>query len=133
MLYEIKMTVPRVNEKGETKNVREHYILEAETHGDAEAQGYAMYEGQQVDVFAVFRSKIREVVNEKEDEKSFFLVTVTDTFTDDNGAEKELSYQMLVCAANLMEAARIMEEYMKQGYDMTVNSLHKTMIKDYIH
>ena len=133
MLYEIKMTVPQVNEKGETKTVREHYILEAETHGDAEVQGYAMYEGQETDVIAVFRSKIREIVNDKEEEKPFFLATVTDTFTDDSGAEKELSYQMLVCASNLLEATRMMEEYMKQGYDMTVNALRKTMIKDYIH
>lgn len=133
MFYEIKLKRKGINAKGEEKEIKEHFILDAETHGDAETQGYALYEGTEVDVFAVFRSGYYEIVNEKEDDKPFFKATVIDTFTDDNGKEKEIKYAMLVCAADLTQAHDIMKEYLKQGYDnMRLDEIKRTKITDYI-
>lgn len=132
MLYEIKLKVVRPNNTGEEKEFKEHYILDAETHGDAEAVGYKLYPDHTVDVFAVFRSDIHEIINEKEDDKPFFKATVVDIMTDDNGKEKEMKYQMLVCAKDITEANAIISEYLRQGYNMRLDSLRRIKIVDYL-
>lgn len=137
MLYEIKVRIPRENRKGEEKVVTEHYILEAETFGEAEERGFkeCEYSNKRADsdVVAVFRSAIKEIVNNKEEDKPFFCAKVTDIFTADDGTEKETSYQMLVCATDLMEANTIMAEYLQQGYNMRLDAIRKTKILDYLH
>lgn len=128
MLYEIKLNVSK-----EDKIIKEHYILEAVNHGDAEKIGYEIYPtGTDIDVFAVFRSDIKEIVNNKEVDKPYFKATVIDIFTDDSGKEKETKYQMLVCAADIMEATTYMESYLKQGYDMRLDAIRKVKIVDYL-
>lgn len=128
MLYEIKLSVSK-----EDKIAKEHYILDAVNHGDAEKQGYEIYPtGTEIDVFAVFRSDIKEIVNKKEYDKPFFKATVIDVFTDDSGKEKETKYQMLVCAKNIMEATTMMEQYLQQGYDMRLDAIRKVRIVDYL-
>ncbi len=133
MLYEIKLKVEKTLDSGEQKEVKEHYIVDAELHGEAETKGYELYPNMTVDVTAVFRSDIREIVNEKEDDKSFFKATVIDVFTDlDTGKEKETKYQMLVCAENIVEATNIMNQHLEQGYDMRLDGIKRVKILDYI-
>lgn len=133
MLYEIKLNAEKTLDSGEQKKVREHYIVDAELHGEAEKIGYELYPNLSIDVFAVYRSDIAEIVNEKEDDKPFFKATVIDVSTDlDSGKEKELKYQMLVCAKDIVEATAIMNEYMKQGYDMRLDGIKRVKIIDYI-
>lgn len=134
MLYEIKLKLTKPDEKtGEVKEVKEHYIVEAELHADAEKTGYELYPNTDVDVFAVFRSDLKEIANDKPEDKPFYKATVVDTFIDDNGKEKELRYQLLVCASDLLEATAFMTEYLKQGYDMRLDAIRRTKIVDYIH
>lgn len=132
MLYEIKLTVDKVLDSGEQKPVKEHYIVDAETHGDAERIGFELYPNTNVDVVAVYRSDIREIINNKEEEKPFFKATVIDVFTEDDGREKETKYQMLVCAKDIMEATNLMKQYLEQGYDMRLDALKRVKIIDYI-
>lgn len=130
MLYEFKVKVERENAKGEMKQVTEHYIIDnCELFAEVEAKALEEFGGD-CDVFAIARSKIREIVNAKEVCKPFFKATVVDTFTDDDGNEKEIKYQMLVCAKDIAEANKIMTEYLKQGYDTRLDSLSKTRIVD---
>lgn len=130
MLYEFKVKIERENAKGELKQVAEHYIIDnCELFAEVEAKALEEFGGN-CDVFFVARSKISEIVNDKEIGKPFFKATVVDTFTDDEGNEKETKYQMLVCANDIAEANKIITEYLKQGYDTRLDSLTKTKIVD---
>lgn len=129
MFYEIKLKVQKENAKGEMKEVTEHYITDAELFAEAEQKGMELYNND-CDVFSVIRSKIKETVNGKEEGKPFFKATVTDTFTDDEGNEKDNSYFVLVCAKDIPEANRLMESYLAQGFDMRLDGIVKTKILD---
>ena len=131
MYYEIKLKVQKENAKGEIKEVAEHYITDVELFAEAEQKGMELYNND-CDVFSVIRSKIKEIVNEKQEEKPFFKATVTDTFTDDEGNEKDSKYFVLVCAKDIPEANKIMDEYLKQGFDMKLDGIMKTKILDVI-
>lgn len=132
MLYEIKLKVVKTLDDGQQKEVKEHYICDAELHGEAETIGYNLYPGQTVDVVAVFRSDVREIINNPEDGELCFKATVVDVYTDGNGKEKELKYPMLLFANNFNEATQLANEYLKQGYDMTLDSVKRIKILDYI-
>lgn len=132
MLYEIKLKVDKENCKGEMKEVIEHYIADVELFAEAEAKGLEQYNGD-CDVFSIARSKVIEIVNKKEDDKPFFKATIISTFTDDNDNEKENKYYNLVCAADITEANRLMQEHMRQGLeDMRLDAIQKTKIIDVI-
>lgn len=131
MFYEIKLKVQKENAKGEMKEVTEHYITDVELFAEAEQKGMELYNND-CDVFSVIRSKIKETVNGKQEEKPFFKATVTDTFTDDEGNEKDSKYFVLVCAKDIPEANKIMDEYLNQGFDMKLDGIVKTKILDVI-
>ena len=130
MLYEFKIKVERENAKGELKQVSEHYIIDGcELFAEVEAKALEEF-GAECDVFAITRSKIKEIVNQKDIDKPFFTATVVDVYTDDNGEEKESSYQVLVCGKNVAETTKIIEEYLKTGFDMRLDGIVKTKILD---
>lgn len=132
MFFEIKLKVEKENAKGELKGVREHFITDVDLFCEAEARGMELYNGE-CDVFTIIRSKIREIVNKKEDDKPFFKATLIGVFTNDDGTEKETSYPILVCAKDLKEAQSIMNDYMKQGMqDLRLDGIVKTKILDVI-
>lgn len=130
MYYEVKVKVERENAKGEMKQVAEHYIVDScELFAEVEAKAMEEF-GAESDVFFIARSKITEIVNQKEVCKPFFKATVVDTFTDDEGNEKGTKYQMLVCAKDIAEANKLMSEHLKQGFDMRLDGIVKTKILD---
>lgn len=131
MFYEAKLKVEKENKKGERKTVTEHFIIEGiDLFCEAEAKAMEQYNGE-CDVFAITRSKVREIVNTREDEKPFFRATLIDVFTNDDGTEKETPYPVLVCATDLKEANKLMEEYMRQGMqDFRLEGIVKTKILD---
>lgn len=88
------------------------------------------YNGE-CDVFAISQSKIIEIVNNKEDDKPFFKATIIKTYTDDAGNEKEMKYIVLVCAEDITDANKLMQDYMRQGLeDMRLDAIQKTKILD---
>ena len=130
MLFELKIKVEKENKKGDLKQVTEHYITDAELFANAEYTGLNEYDGK-CDVIAIKRSPIREIVNDKDEDKPFFKATLIDVFVNDDGVEKENRYPVLVCAEDMKEANRIMEEYMKQGLgDLRLDGIVKTKILD---
>lgn len=46
MLYEFKLKVNKVNEKGDEKEVTEHYITDDELFGHVELKGNELYNGE---------------------------------------------------------------------------------------
>lgn len=132
MFYEIKLKVEKENSKGEMKEVVEHFITDVELFAEAEAKGLERYNGD-CDVLSITRSKVIEIVNEKEEDKPFYKATLIDIFIDDNGNEKETKYYNLVCAKDITEANRLMQEHMRQGLnDMRLDGIVKTKIIDLI-
>lgn len=130
MLFELKIKVEKENKKGELKQVTEHYITDAELFANAEYTGLNEYDGK-CDVIAIKRSPIREIVNDKDEAKPFFKATLIDVFVNDDGVEKENRYPVLVCAEDMKEANRIMEEYRQQGLgDLRLDGIVKTKILD---
>ena len=119
------------NAKGELKQVSEHYIIDGcELFAEVEAKALEEF-GAECDVFAITRSKIKEIANQKDIDKPFFKATITETFTNDDGSEKENKYPVLVCASDIKEANKLMEEYLKQGLsDMRLDGIVKTKIID---
>ena len=131
MFYEIKLKVEKENSKGEMKEVIEHFITDVELFAEAEAKGLEQY--VDCDVISITRSNVVEIVNEKEEGKPFYKATLIDIFIDDNGNEKETKYYNLVCAKDITEANRLMQEHMRQGLeDMRLDAIQKTKIIDLI-
>lgn len=132
MFYEIKLKVDKENDKGEKKEVIEHFITDVELFAEAEVKGLEQYNGD-CDVFSIVRSKVIEIVNEKEDGKPFYKATIISLSLDENGNEKENKYYNLVCAADITEANKLMQDYMRQGLeDMRLDAIQKTKIIDVI-
>lgn len=130
MLYELKLKIKKLAENGEEKEVVERYITDVTFFAEAEAKGMELYNGE-CDVFAISQSKIIEIVNKKEDDKPFFKATIIKTYTDDAGNEKEMKYNVLVCAKDITEANKLMQDYMRQGLeDMRLDAIQKTKIID---
>lgn len=126
MFFEAKLRVEKTLDTGEQKEVKEHYIMDAELFAEAEKMMFELYPNQKIDVFSIGRSDIREIINEKEDDKPFFKATVIDVFTDDeSGKEKETKYYMLVCAENTVEATLLVNEYLKQGYNLRLDGIKR--------
>ena len=131
MLFEVKLRVERENSKGELKKVTEHYIIDGcELFAEAELRAIQEY-NEDCEVFYIAQSKITEIINEKQEDKPFFKATVVSVFVDDDGAEKETTYPVLVCAKDINEANKLMDAYLKQGMtDMHLNGIVKTKIVD---
>ena len=131
MFFEAKLRIEKENSKGELKKVVEHFIIEGcELFGEAELRTLHEYDNN-CEVFHIAQSKIVEIVNQKEDGKPFFKAMVVSVSIDDDGAERETTYPVLVCAEDIKEANKLMEEYLKQGMtDMSVSGITKTKILD---
>lgn len=131
MYYEITDRVKRVKDDGTEKEVNERYITDCLTFAEAEQKGMEAYSADNTDgdVVAVKRSNVKEIVNENEEKQHYFKATIVDTFTDDNGNEKELKYYVLIRADNLTEANSKANEYMRQGLDdLRLDGIVKTNI-----
>lgn len=112
------------------KEIIEHFITDVEFFAEAEAKGMELYNCE-CDVFSIVRSKVIEIVNKKEDDKPFFKATIIKEYTDDAGNEKETKYIVLVCAKDITEANKLMQDYMRQGLeDMRLDAIQKTKIID---
>lgn len=114
------------------KQKKENYNSNDELFGHVELKGNELYNGD-CDVFAISRSKIREIVNEKQEDEFFYKVTLVEIFVDENGKEKESKYYVLIAAKDMDDANRKAAEYMKQGLqDMKLDAIAKTKILDLI-
>lgn len=140
MFYEVKLTVEKEvpckpSKAGATacelKQVNEHYICECENALEAYYKANELYNNK-CEVYSIAISKIKEIVNTKTDDKPFFKATIVDILIDDTGEEKEQKSAVLVCAKDVNEATRIMEDCLKQGYSMGLIGINRVNILDLI-
>lgn len=140
MFFEVKLTVEKEvpckpSKAGATacelKQVNEHYICECENALEAYYKANELYNNK-CEVYSIAISKIKEIVNTKTNEKPFFKATIVDILIDDAGEEKEQKSSVLVCAKDVNEATRIMEDYLKQGYSMGLIGINRVKILDLI-
>ncbi|MGN1155439.1 MAG: DUF4494 family protein [Agathobacter sp.] len=104
--------------------------------GDAETT-VQTYWNCECDILAVSLSKVMEVLNyptsEEKEELRVFKAVLIQTFTDDNGEDKESKYHVVLWAKDLESAMDNVKEYIKQGYgDMSLVSIQRTKIVEVI-
>jgi hypothetical protein len=132
-MYEGTIQFITQDKRGNDKPVKEQFILEhCESFSDAEAQlfdyGSSLTE---IDVVAVKRSKLKEIANERtnEDEK-IFLATLVDVFLNEDGTEKEMKYTIAFFSKSMASANAYINEYAKQGYNMSITKIVESKYDD---
>lgn len=136
MYYEARVLVTRINEKGESRQRLEHYVVkDVLLFAEAEAKAMCSLPGQggNPEVTSLVRSKVRELVNDIKDElpdgERVYRATLTQTYTNEAGKEVEMHYPVLVRAESLAAANLLTSEYIKQGLDdMSLDSIVATKI-----
>lgn len=137
MIYEGTIKYETTTKKGNTKAVRESYLIEnVDTFSQAEIAltTYALASSiNDVDVVSLKRSKIKEIANHGGKLKTpMFTATLVDVFTDENGKEKEISYDIAFFAPNIQEAHNFIIYYTEQGYCMEMRGLKQAKTIDVI-
>lgn len=135
MIYETKTQYTIIDKNGNDKVVKENFLIEeASFFGDAEAQTYKYCDGKtDIDVIAVKRSKIKEIINARADnDEKIFVADIADIRTNDEGEETEIIYKVALFANNFDKAKAVLTEYLKQGYDMQIVGLKCTKFVDTI-
>lgn len=132
MIYEGTIKYETTTKKGNTKTVRESFLIEnAETFNDAEYALYQEFKNETgIDVVSLKRSKIKEIANTNRDTETMFIATLVDVFTDENGIEKELTYNIAFFALNIEEAHNFIRLYAQQGYCMEMKALKQAKFLD---
>lgn len=125
MLLEIKTKTKRVVDNI-SKTYSETYLVNKEVFAEAElavmgylnnATGVESYEIQSVKL-----SPIKELYHIEEGENTYITI-LTDTFTDDRGNVKTIRYKVLLWADSLAEANQKTQEFIREGYDLGVESI----------
>lgn len=137
MIYEGTIKYETITANGNTKTVREHYLIEnVDTFSQAEIALITHANSlniQDVDVVSLKRSKIKEIANHGSKLKTpMFVATLTDVFTDDNGNEKEMNYDIAFFAPNIQEAHNFIIYYTEQGYCMEMRGIKQAKFIDVI-
>lgn len=134
MIYEGTIKYETTTKKGNTKTVRESYLIEnVDTFSQAEVALITYAHAlniQDVDVVSLKRSKIKEIANTNRDTEPMFIATLVDVFTDDNGIEKELTYDIAFFALNIEQAHNFIRLYAQQGYCMEMKALKQAKFLD---
>lgn len=133
MYYEVTLKVTKQDNKGNDKEVKENFLVEnAELWQEVENRALELYNGE-CDIVAMKRSSVIEVVNEKKEDTPIFKAKLISTYVDDKGKEKEKSWVVALFAADMNEANKKMQEYIKQGMeDLTLREIKQTNLLEII-
>lgn len=136
MYFEVTSKRVVIDPKGNDKEISERFIVDnCELFGEAEMKTLQEYNGEN-DVVAIKQSKIREFVNEKNEEQDehIYLATIVSIFVDENtGAEKETKYVVGLWATSTENATKIAVDYMSQGLsDLVLVGIKRTNFVDII-
>ena len=136
MIYEGTIRYEVTTNKCNVRTVRESYLIEnVDTFSQAEIAltTYALASSiNDVDVVSLKRSKIKEIANKNRDTEPMFIATLADVFTDENGIEKELTYDIAFFSLNIEEAHNFIRLYAQQGYCMEMKALKQAKFIDVI-
>lgn len=133
MYYEVTLKVTKQDNKGNDKEVKENFLIEnAELWQEVENRALELYNGE-ADIVAMKRSSVVEVVNEKKEDTPIFKAKLISTYIDEKGKEKEKSWVVALFAADMNEANKKMQEYIKQGMeDLTLREIKQTNLLEII-
>jgi hypothetical protein len=133
MYYEVTLKVTKQDNKGNDKEVKENFLIEnAELWSEVEQRGLELYNSE-ADIVAMKRSSVIEVVNEKKEDTPIFKAKLISTYVDEKGKEKEKSWVVALFAADMNEANKKMQEYIKQGMeDLTLREIKQTNLLEII-
>lgn len=133
MYYEVTLKVTKQDNKGNDKEVKENFLIEnAELWQEVENRALELYNGE-ADIVAMKRSSVIEVVNEKKEDTPIFKAKLISTYVDEKGKEKEKSWTVALFAADMNEANKKMQEYIKQGMeDLTLRKIKQTNLLEII-
>lgn len=133
MYYEVTLKVTKQDNKGNDKEVKENFLIEnAELWQEVENRALELYNGE-ADIVAMKRSSVIEVVNEKKEDTPIFKGKLISTYVDEKGKEKEKSWTVALFAADMNEANKKMQEYIKQGMeDLTLREIKQTNLLEII-
>lgn len=132
-MYEIQITFTEIDKNGNDRNKKVSLILEhAESFAEAEQIGYDYGSGLTgIDVVAIKRSKIKEVLNERQSEsETLWMAELMDVFIDEDGNEKPIKYKTVLFATTFDKAKAFVSEYIKMGYNLELISLKLTSFND---
>lgn len=125
MLLEVKTKVKR-HVDDSVKCYSETYLTDVQFFSEAE---YAVMDFlhndntvESFDVQSIKVSPIKELYH-IEDGENTYIATLIDSFTDDCGNVKSLRYKVLLWADSLTQANQRTQNFAREGYDMTVESL----------
>lgn len=133
MYYEVTLKVTKQDNKGNDKEVKENFLVEnPELWQEVENRALELYNGE-ADILAMKRSSVIEVVNEKKEDTPIFKAKLISTYVDEKGKEKEKSWVVALFAADMNEANKKMQEYIKQGMeDLTLREIKQTNLLEII-
>lgn len=136
--FECGVSYLKQNDKGETKEVKERYVVEAPTFGSAEEAiikeilPYATEGG--ITVRTIARPKYQEICfsDDTKDDKFYKVRILTKEINENDGSEKEVPIFHLVQASSLETArnAVINTVYAASMAEYEIASISKTMILD---
>lgn len=133
MIHEVTIAFTVAGKNGEGKTVKEQYLVDNRNlFAEVEDAMYVGFDGyKDLDVIAVKRSKLKEIVNEKpfnDESCKIYIAHIVDHFVDLETEEtKDIKYSVALFAHDMNEAHKAIEQYIKQGLeDMDLVSIKET-------
>lgn len=135
MIYEGTIQYVIIDKNGNDKTIKESFIInDVETFSEAEEKLYKECGDRTAfEVLGIKRSKVIEIANQRTyDEDVIYQTVLNDIFTDDNGEEKTMKYNIILYANSIEKAYSFTKEYISQRYEMEMIGLKKTKFIDVI-
>ena len=131
MYYEATIKTVHPDKHGVIKEFTEKVIVEnCNLFAEAEMK---LMKHRDCEVTALKRSAIKEFVNTSNDGESIFIATITASYVDDKGKDKEMQYKVALWANDITKAHNITKEYMRQGLDdMELKGINQTKFNELI-
>lgn len=133
MIHEVTIAFTVAGKNGEGKTVKEQYLVDnCNLFAEVEDAMYVGFDGyKDLDVIAVKRSRIKEIINTRQSEDDLiWMAELQDTFVDDDGKEKYIKYKVVLYSKTFDTAKAFISEYIKQGYNLALVSLKLTKFEE---
>ena len=133
MIHEVTIAFTVAEKNGEGKTVKEQYLVDNRNlFAEVEDAMYVGFDGYKaLDVIAVKRSRIKEIINTRQSEDDLiWMAELQDTFVDDDGKEKYIKYKVVLYSKTFDTAKAFISEYIKQGYNLALVSLKLTKFEE---
>lgn len=133
MIHEVTIAFTVAGKNGEGKTVKEQYLVDNRNlFAEVEDAMYVGFDGyKDLDVIAVKRSRIKEIINIRQSEDDLiWMAELQDTFVDDDGKETYIKYKVVLYSKTFDTAKAFISEYIKQGYNLALVSLKLTKFEE---